>query len=249
MTGYTKLFGSIITSTIWREKNETRILWITMLALKNKHGIVEGSIPGLADMARLSIEDTIVGLETLKSPDQYSRTKEYGGRRIEEADGGWMVLGHGKWRAKMNEDERREYLTIKQREHRARVKNGQQKVDPSTLCTHTDTDTDTDTKKKEVATTKLRWSIAEGWSGLDEQLSLDFKAAFPAVNVKLQFQRMEQWLLANPKRAHKSNWRRFVNGWLTKSQDRGGDIPIEKYRHMGDPPGSFRDITGRLFRS
>ncbi len=30
---YTKLFHSIVTSTIWRETDPTRIVWITMLAL------------------------------------------------------------------------------------------------------------------------------------------------------------------------------------------------------------------------
>src|SRR6478609_157817 len=112
MTGYTKLFGSIITSTIWREDKETKILWITMLALKNKNGIVEGSIPGLADMARLSLNETIKALKVLSDPDEYSRTQDHEGRRIQAIDGGWIVLNHDKWRDKMNADERREYLCV-----------------------------------------------------------------------------------------------------------------------------------------
>jgi hypothetical protein len=34
--------------------------------------------------------------------------------------------------------------------------------------------------------------------------------------------RSAEWLKANPTKAHKSNWRRFVVSWLTRSQDRGG---------------------------
>jgi hypothetical protein len=34
--------------------------------------------------------------------------------------------------------------------------------------------------------------------------------------------RASEWLKANPTRAHKSNWRRFLVSWLTRSQDRGG---------------------------
>jgi hypothetical protein len=34
--------------------------------------------------------------------------------------------------------------------------------------------------------------------------------------------RASEWLKANPTRAHKSNWRRFIVSWLTRSQDRGG---------------------------
>lgn len=120
MTGYTKLFGSIVASTIWREPKETKIVWITMLALANKSGVVEASIPGLADLARVSIPECEASLACLMSPDPYSRTKDNEGRRVEEVDGGWRLLNHAKYRAKMGKDERREYLAQKQRESRAR---------------------------------------------------------------------------------------------------------------------------------
>jgi curved DNA-binding protein CbpA len=120
MNGYTKLFGSIVASTIWREDNVTRIVWITMLALKNQHGIVEASIPGLADMARVEIDELKRALIKLSEPDEYSRTKEFEGRRIKEVPEGWAVLNHEKYRAKMNQDERREYLRVKQQEFRDR---------------------------------------------------------------------------------------------------------------------------------
>lgn len=120
MTGYTKLFGSIITSTIWREDDKTKILWITMLGLKNKKHIVEGSIPGIADMARISVEDCRASLIKLLSPDPDSRTKDFEGRRIAEVDGGWIILNGEKYRQKMNSDERREYLRLKKQESRER---------------------------------------------------------------------------------------------------------------------------------
>ncbi len=119
MAGYTKLFNSILASTIWREDDKTRIVWITLLAMADKNGIAESSIPGLADMARVSIEDCEASLLKLQSPDKYSRTKDFDGRRIEPTDGGWRLLNHGKYRAKMSADERREYNRIKQQEHRA----------------------------------------------------------------------------------------------------------------------------------
>ena len=45
MHSYTKLFSSIITSTIWMEDDKTRILWITLLAMADQHGEVYSSIP------------------------------------------------------------------------------------------------------------------------------------------------------------------------------------------------------------
>jgi hypothetical protein len=128
MSGYTKLFNSILASTIWREGKETKILWITMLAMADKDGMVEASIPGLADMARLTVPETETALEILQSPDSYSRTKDHDGRRIEPVKGGWLVLNHGIYREKMNADERRNYLRLKQQESRMRKKGCQQSV-------------------------------------------------------------------------------------------------------------------------
>lgn len=122
MTGYTKLFGSIIASTIWRESKETKIVWITMLAMANKFGVVEASVPGLADFSRVTVPECEAALKILSEPDAYSRTKDHEGRRIEPVDGGWRLLNHAKYRAKMSVDDRREYLRIKQEERRKRLK-------------------------------------------------------------------------------------------------------------------------------
>lgn len=139
MQGYTKLFGSIVASTIWDESKETKIVWITMLALANRGGIVEASIPGLAALSRVTVDECKAALTALLTPDPYSRTKDYEGRRIEEVEGGWKVLNHAKYRAKMSADQRREYLRIKQAESRAKkksvntdVNSGQQTSTPST---------------------------------------------------------------------------------------------------------------------
>jgi hypothetical protein len=149
--GYTKLFSSIVTSTIWSESNETRLVWITMLALSDKNGIVPASVPGLANLARTSVEKCEEALAVLSSPDKYSRTVEFEGRRIEKVDGGWRLLNHGKYRRMLSEQERREYLATKQREYRSRSKMSTNVTDVSdtdTMLTHTDSDTDSDTKEE-----------------------------------------------------------------------------------------------------
>ena len=120
MTGYTKLFNSILASTIWREDLETRVVFITMLAMADKNGIVEGSVPGLADFARVSVTGTRAAIEKLSAPDLDSRSPEYEGRRIVPIEGGWRLVNHAKYRAKMGADERREYLRLKQAERRAK---------------------------------------------------------------------------------------------------------------------------------
>lgn len=120
MSGYTKLFASILGSTVWREDAETRLVWITLLALANKDGIAEASVPGLADFARVTVDGARRALVKLSSPDPDSRTADYEGRRIQEVPGGWLLLNHRRYRDRMNADERREYKRQRQAEYRKR---------------------------------------------------------------------------------------------------------------------------------
>ena len=146
--GYTKLFSEIIASTVWREPDHVRLVWITMLALKDRWHIVSASIPGLADFAKVGLEQCEEALEVLSSPDTYSRTKENEGRRIKRVEGGWLILNGEKYRNKMSLDERREYQRIKQSEYRKKDK---EKQHLSLTCqqssqrfTHTEADTEAD---------------------------------------------------------------------------------------------------------
>lgn len=119
MTGYTKLFSSITDSTVWREPDRTRLVWITMLAMADADGYVAASVPGLADRARVPLEDCLKALEAFKSPDEWSRTKEYDGRRIVDVDGGWQLLNHGKYRAIQDAEHRREQSRLAMQRLRA----------------------------------------------------------------------------------------------------------------------------------
>ena len=119
MSGYTKLFSSIVTSSIWCEDDKTRLVWVTMLALASKDGVVEAAIPGLANAARVPIEDCRAAVARLLAPDPDSRTTEFEGRRIEPCDGGWRLLNHAKFRAKLSRDDRNDYQRVKQAEYRS----------------------------------------------------------------------------------------------------------------------------------
>lgn len=122
MAGFTKLFPSLVNSTIWRADDKTRLVWITMLALADRDGVVEASLPGLADAARVSLEECKRALGILMSPDEYSRTKDHEGRRIAEVDGGWRLLNHAKYRWKLSAEERREQARVRQERFRAKGK-------------------------------------------------------------------------------------------------------------------------------
>src|SRR6266498_1320588 len=109
MHGYTKVFYTMLDSTIWREDKDTRILWTTMLLMAGKEGVVEASLPGLADRARLTIPETEAALVKLMAPDPHSRSKDFDGRRVKAVPGAWIILNHGIYRQKARSQERQEY--------------------------------------------------------------------------------------------------------------------------------------------
>lgn len=115
---YTKLFHSIVTSTIWMESDQTRIVWITMLALSNRHGEVQASVPGLARIAGVSEPDCQTALTAFLSPDLHSRTKTFEGRRITEIEGGWELINHAKYRHMASREDARQKNA--ERQHRFR---------------------------------------------------------------------------------------------------------------------------------
>ena len=123
MAGFAKLFSSITESSVWVQPDYVLRVWIAMLARADSDGIVEGSIPGFANLCRMSIEQMEESIGILSAPDPYSRCKDHEGRRIEAFDGGWLVLNYAKYRqqAQAKEGSRapyyRKYRLKKREEH------------------------------------------------------------------------------------------------------------------------------------
>ena len=108
MSGYTKLFNSILDSTVWLENSDTKVVWITMMAMANREGIVNASIPSLARRAGIGVEACQQALGKFLAVDPYSRTPDRDGRRIEAVNGGWRILNYAKYRHMLSDDDRRE---------------------------------------------------------------------------------------------------------------------------------------------
>lgn len=122
MSGYAKLFGSILQSTIWEEDPETKVVWITMLALSDRHGEVMASIPGLARSAQVSLAACERALKKFKATDKYSRTKDEGGRRIEDIDGGWLIINFDKYRQMAGREDQLRKHADRQKRYRERLR-------------------------------------------------------------------------------------------------------------------------------
>lgn len=220
---YTKLFSHIVTSSIWSEDDQTRILWITMLALADKHGEVMASVPGLSKVAGLSIEATEKGLEKFMSPDPYSRTPDEEGRRVQKIDGGWLIINYAKHRRKASVDEEREKNAERQRRFRERnkvasVNNGESpEVTTESRFSNGAVTVQTDNAEAE-AEAEPSPKRRRGVKMLSEESVPDLKAAYGplGVNVELEVKKAKIWISKHPERKLTIA---FMENWLSRAAD------------------------------
>lgn len=128
-----------------------------MLAMADRNGYVGASIGGLAHMARVSREKTEEALKKFLSPDPDSRSPDFGGRRIEEADRGWLILNHSRYRDMRDEEARRTYFRDQKRKSRAaqaakKSKRKQPVQDSQSMSTHAEADTECAERMLSVST-------------------------------------------------------------------------------------------------
>lgn len=70
----------------------------------------------------------------------------------------------------------------------------------------------------------IAWSPEDGWQGITEADRAAWAKAYPACDIERQLAAADQWLRANPAEARKTLWRKFFTGWMSRSQERGGDV-------------------------
>lgn len=119
MSTFVKVFSSILDSTVWLTPKHVRLVWMTMMVMADRDGVVEASVPGLANRAGVTREECDEALEMFLSPDPDSRTPDEEGRRIRKVDGGWELINHSKYRDRMNAEERKERDAARKNKKRA----------------------------------------------------------------------------------------------------------------------------------
>lgn len=115
---YVKLWSSIVDSSVWKEPDRHRIVWVTMLTMADRHGFVGASIDGLARRANVPEEDVEAALASFLAPDPRSRNKDDDGRRIRVVPRGWHIINHGYFRDLQDKEELRIYERERKREQR-----------------------------------------------------------------------------------------------------------------------------------
>jgi hypothetical protein len=119
MSEFSLLHGSILNSSVWvLGSKDERLVWITILAMKDKDGIVKSSMVGLADRAKVTLEECAAAVKKFLEPDPEDTSKVEEGRRLREVSGGWEVVNHHYYR--FSSEERRELWRQQKAAERAR---------------------------------------------------------------------------------------------------------------------------------
>lgn len=147
MTGFALLWSKTLRSSLWiKGSKETKLVFLTLLMLKNVDGIIQSSVVGLADAAKVTDDEAREALRVLLSPDPNDTSKVEQGRRIREVPGGWQIVNADLYRfsteakrlfwaqqkaeqraaeaarAEMTPEQRKEFDAARKKEYRKRRK-------------------------------------------------------------------------------------------------------------------------------
>ena len=79
--------------------------------------------------------------------------------------------------------------------------------------------------KPEISLDRERWI----WTGIEPADYKAWNAAYPACDIQIELNKMVVWVQSNPTKGHKSNWRKFITNWLSRSQDKGGTVRTRNF--------------------
>jgi hypothetical protein len=86
----------------------------------------------------------------------------------------------------------------------------------------------------------ITWNPEDGWCGVSDSHLERWAEAFPAVDLDMQLAKMTAWLIANPAKAKRKLWARFITNWLSRTQERGGDIKSNPVQQQAVRPTESR---------
>ena len=86
---------------------------------------------------------------------------------------------------------------------------------------------------------KLAWSPATGWTGIEDTDRERWTEAYPSVDQHQELAAADLWLRNNPAKAIKRRWGQFIANWFGRTQGRGGSRggkpgPLTPAAHLED---------------
>jgi hypothetical protein len=162
---YGKIFAKMYEGTLYGQW-EALVTFQQMIVLCDADGMIDMTPPAIASRTSIPLEIIEKGIKILESPDQYSRTPDQEGRRIELIDAhrpwGWHIVNHAKYLALQDADMVRHQTRERVRKHRA-AKEGVTVTDGNGSKRHTDTDKDIDTDKGKTTTPPPSGAFLKFW--------------------------------------------------------------------------------------
>jgi len=133
--------GRLLTSSLWLESAETRVVFMTLLGSADAIGFVEMADERvLAQRAALPVEAVKAALSILEAPDKSSRRKDNDGRRVvrvEDPAPGWFVTNLAVYRGARTEGQaitaRRKKREREGKRPQGRGNRGKAKTQPSPM--------------------------------------------------------------------------------------------------------------------
>lgn len=123
MDTWTPLWSKIVDSSIWCEPDTVRIVFITMLALKDSDHVVRHSAFQLGQRAKKTEDEVLKALKVLSSPDKKRlEPQPYDGRRIQRVEDGWLMLNGEEYRKKVSDEMRKARIRRAQSSYRQKHK-------------------------------------------------------------------------------------------------------------------------------
>ena len=153
---YGKIFDSMYEGTLYGHW-QAIVTFQQMIVLADADGVVDMTPQAIAARTSIPLEIIQAGIKVLEAPDQYSRTPDEDGKRIELLDEhrpwGWHIVNHEKYKNLRDADEIRAQNRERQQRFRDKKKTVTQRNAPSRSVTGGNgesryTDTDTDTRKQ-----------------------------------------------------------------------------------------------------
>jgi hypothetical protein len=259
MPVYAKLWSDILDSSVWSADSDTRIIWITLLAMADQDGYVKAAAPAIAHRARIVTDVTVRALDFFQQPDPDSRTTKHEGRRLEKVPGGYLILNYVDYRNKKTAAEERAINRERVRAWREKQKDkpSDVTVDVTNVTNVTKSNaiqkhiqsTEAEAEKKSTAQSdadaapapipqelenlelyRVDKRLCKAWLSFYEAA----KTGYPNVDVLAELRVAHAWEVANPSRRKKDRVR-FLNNWFLKAQD------SPRPQGIGAPPSPARD--------
>jgi hypothetical protein len=121
MPHFVKVYSHILDSTIAETPLHIRWMWVTLLVLCDKEGMVYGTVGSLARRANLTLEQADEALEALMEPDPQSSSDAEDGCRLRYiANNQYKVVNYAKYRGLKDAEEVRRQTRERVQRYRER---------------------------------------------------------------------------------------------------------------------------------